>query len=303
MSENKSEYKNNLHVSLGVGLNVDGTFVKELSLLRTNGIAEEVFLRRTSDKPYTWIGSVISVATDHIGPVSIGSEVRDEYMKSGSVLIPQTVKQLPLADANSLLVDIHRRVWQNLLPKQEILCKYCAKKLTADVDLDRIDYLEEDKPKVASEMPLEFIVCDLEDGFVLNPLLTKLKKEELTYLKDAVFNRMIFRVPTLGDAIRNEKHATDSILFWRRMAQDCLVKLQSYDSNKKEVRTEFPEDLFISLGLDLYKAYMSQNDLRIVRKGLREELPTLPFAYFDECPCPEKREIPYVMEASSFFSE
>ncbi len=300
MNEEKN-FKGVLDLELNIGYNVNGEYTRSVSLLKSNGVAEEVFSKKTSDKPYTWIANCLTIAVKSIGSVDVGVEARQNYLKDNVVNIPKVIKDMPMADANSLLLEIHRRTWKNLVEKQEIMCKYCAKTAIADVDLDRIDLTDDDKNLIAGSPKFEFIICDLVDGCDLTPIIVKLKKEnELGHLKDINFNRFIYRVPTLGDALRNEKYASDNINFWRRIASDCLVSIQEVDNGRTV--NEFPEDFFAALGLDLYKQYLSTEDLGKVRYALREELPTMPFSYTDTCPCDLQKEIPFVMEASSFFS-
>ena len=57
------------------------------------------------------------------------------------------------------------------------------------------------------------------------------------------------------------------------------------------------------LGLKLEEVSPDHSTISRFRSALTEYLPTLPFAYYDRCGCDEQREIPYSMEASSFFSE
>ena len=137
-----------LFFELPVGLRINGEIHKEVELLKTNGVAEKIFVKKLSEKPFTWQGNIVSAAVKRIGSVEIGSEVRKKYLEDGSVTIPFAVLKLPLAEINTLLVEIHRRVWVSFIPKQEIICKYCGKKLIADIDLDKIDYLPETKEKL-----------------------------------------------------------------------------------------------------------------------------------------------------------
>lgn len=303
-------YKNKLEFELPLGLKVNGAHERNIELLTTNGVAEEVFLKKNSEKPYSWIGNVISIATAKVGDQPVGASVRAEFSKSGVVTIPHVIKQFPLAEANSMLVEIHRRVWQNIIPRQQIMCKFCAKTLIADIDLNRIALKESDLEKLKNPEAIEFIVVDLEDGFKLDAWIKEIKKEEV--LGDVIgktMNRLIFRIPTLGDAIKNEKYSTtDNLKFWRHMAFDCLVGMDAIDRDpnsetfEKKI-TDVPNDKFIWLGMKLFEQYLTQNDLRAVRKGMREEIPTLPFDYTETCPCDRQKEIPYAMEATSFFSE
>lgn len=302
--DNYTNYKNQLSLTLPLGVKINGQHERAVELLKTTGVAEEVFLKKNSEKPYTWIGNAISIAVASIGSTMIGSAVREGYSKSGVVEIPYAIKQLPLAEANTLLVEIHRRVWQNLIPKQQIICKFCTKQLVVDIDLNRIEMTDEQKEKLSNPESIEYIVVDLEDGVDLTSWIKEIKKDEIyADCVDKTFNRLIFRLPTLGDAIRNEKWSTsDNVKFWRIMAMDCLVGIELVDEKGSKV-TDIPSETFVWMGLKLFEKFLSQNDLRKVRTGMREEVPTLPFDYKETCPCDRQREIPMAMEASSFFSE
>lgn len=291
-----------LFFELPVGLQINGEVHKDVELLRTNGVAEKIFLKKISEKPYTWQGNVISAAVKSIGTFEIGSDVREKYLKDGAVTIPKTVNRLTLADVNTLLVEIHRRVWVSFIPKQEIMCKYCGRKLIADIDLDKIDFLPETKEAMELIMDYEHINVDMKYGFQ-PPVIPKLTdKDEYRGITDTVFKRFVFRPPLLEDAIRNERYITDSIGFWRRIAMDCLIEIQSLDEDGNILDT-LPKEFHTYYGLKIFNEHLDGSDLRLVRELLTEYLPTLPFAYFETCGCDEQREIPMVMEASNFFSE
>jgi hypothetical protein len=297
-----------VHFNLPIGCIINNEYVREVELLKTNGVAEEVFTKKLSEKPYTWIGNVISIATARLGSTLIGSKVREEYVKTGSVNIPAPVLKLTLADANTMLLEIHRRVWQNLIPKQTIICKFCTKTLVADIDLNKVCMHPDNQAKLdaVGDAPFEYILTDLIDGFTIDEWAKEMKKtDEFGDLLGVNFNRIIMRIPTLGDAIRNEKLAvSDNIKFWRKIAFDCIVKIQSIEirDGKEVVISEFPEDKIIFLGNRLFSTMLSAEDLRKLRDAVREEVPTMPFHYEDTCPCEMQKEIPFAMEASAFFS-
>lgn len=291
-----------LFFELPVGLNFNGETHKEVELLKTNGVAEKIFLKKISEKPFTWQGNVISAAVKRIGTIEIGSEVRKKYLEDGSVTIPSPILKLPLAEVNTLLVEIHRRVWVSFVPKQEVICKYCGRKLLADIDLDKIDYFPEVKERIAETLEYDPIVINLKDGFV-PPVIPKITdKPEFIGITDTEFNRMVFRFPLLEDAIRHERYVSDSIGFWRRIAMDCLVSVDKVDENGNVLDT-LPREFHTWYGLKIFNEYLSGKDLREIRNGLIEYLPTLPFAYYEPCGCDQQREIPMVMEVSNFFSE
>lgn len=291
-----------LYFELPVGLRIDGEVYKEVELLKSNGVAEKIFTKKISEKPFTWQGNIVSAGVKRLGNIEIGSEVRKKYLEDGSVTIPTPVLKLPLAEINTLLVEIHRRVWVSFIPKQEIICKYCGKKLIADIDLDKIDYLPETKEAMAEITDYEHIDVRLVDGFT-PPAIPKLTdKEQYLGITETEFNRFLFRVPLLEDAIRHERYFSDSIGFWRRIAMDCLVSIDRVDSEGNVIDT-LPKEFHTWYGLKIFNEYLTGKDLRTIRNGLIEYLPTLPFAYYEPCGCSEQRDIPMVMEVSNFFSE
>ena len=289
-----------LFLELPVGLQLNGETLRDVELLRTNGVAEKVFVKKLPEKPFTWQGNVISIAVKSIGSIEIGAECRQKNLTDGSVTIPKVVRSLTLADVNTLLVEIHRRVWVSFIPKQEIICKYCGRKLIADIDLDKIDFLPEVKESMEGFHDYRFITVDLGDGFQ-PPVIPKLTdKEEYSGIVSNVYNRFVFRAPLLDDAINQEKYFSDSIGFWRRLAMDCLVAIQVVKDGV--VVEELPREFHIYYGLKIFNEVLSGRDLKAIRNGLTEELPTLPYAYFEECPHCDN-EIPMTMEVSNFFSE
>ena len=290
-----------LFFELPVGLRLNGEVHRNVELLVTNGVAEKIFTKKISEKPFTWQGNVVSAAVKSIGSIQIGAEVRKKYLEEGAVTIPMAVLKLPLAEINTLLVEIHRRVWLSFVPKQEVICKYCGKKLIADIDLDKIDYLPETKEKMETITDYEKFNIDLKYGFQ-PPVIPKLTdKDEYRGITDTIYNRIVFRVPLLEDAIRHEKYFSDSIGFWRRVAMDCIVDIQKVEGD--EVVDSLPKEFLTYYGLKIFNEYLTAFDLRAIRTGLLEYLPTLPFAYYEPCGCDENREIPMAMDASNFFSE
>lgn len=298
MEQNK-RFKNELTFNMHVPFMYKGERLSEITLLKTNGIAEEVFGKRGSEKPYTWIGNVITVSTAAIGSHKIGADAREEFEKDKVITIPSVVKAMPMAEANSMLVELHRRIWKDIIPDQSILCKVCGKTLNADIDLNKIDLTDKNKQKLASVAgdTIELIQCVLEDGSELWSIIEHMKKTQAyPELEGKVFKEFTFRVPTLGDAIRHESYTSDNIMFWRRIAGDCIVSIKDSEG------LEFPVDLFQLNALKAFRNYFTTEDLGKIRQCLVSEVPTMPFSYEEECPCPMTKTIPYSMEASDFFS-
>jgi hypothetical protein len=290
-----------LNFELAVGLHLNGEVSKNVELLKTNGVAEKVFVKKLSEKPFTWQGNILSVAIKSIGEYEVGVECRKDYQQNGVVTIPMVIKKLTLADVNSALVEIHRRCWVSFIPKQEIGCKYCGKKLMVDIDLDKIDFLPEVKEAMEAITDYSKIEVVLGDGFQPVHIPKISDKPEYAGLTDTVFTKFVFRQPLLEDAIKNEAYFSDSIGFWRRVAMDCLVSIDEVVDG--EVVGTLPTEFFTYYGLKIFNEYLSGVDLRSIRTALQEHLPTLPFAYYEPCGCDRQLDIPMIMEASNFFSE
>lgn len=292
---------NSLSFELPIGLKLeDGSYAKDVELVDANGVAEKVILRKLQDKPYTWQGNVISVVTKSIGNVQISADARKSYLQDGAVTLPSAVTRLTLADVNTMIVEIHRRVWQSFIPKQEVVCKYCGKKLVMDIDLDKIDYTDEAKEIILSAPSYDNIVVDLPRGLQI-PKSKLTEKAEFVGLEDITFNRFIFRPPLLSDAIRHEKQFSDSVAFWRMVSLDCLQEIQCVQDD--EVVETLPNEFKTWYNLKIFNELLMRKDLHQIRKALLEYLPTLPFVYYEVCGCDQNQNIPVTMDASSFFSE
>ena len=291
-----------LHLELPVGLMLGGETHKKVELLRTNGVAEKVFVKKLPNQPFAWQGNIVSIATKSIGDFQIGAECREGYLRDGSVTIPDTVKALTMADINTLLIEIHRRCWVSFIPKQEIICKYCGRKLLADIDLNKIDFLPETKELMETTFDYSKIVVDLRSGFTPPPIPKITDKDEYLGITEKNFTRVTFRPPLLSDALKQEKYFADSIGFWRRIALDCLVSMDEVDDEGNVIDT-LPQEFHTYYGLKILNEYMDGVDLRTIRIALQETLPTLPYAYFEPCGSCGQGEIPMVMDVSNFFSE
>lgn len=289
-----------LTFDLNIGVKIAGELQKSVTLLKSNSIAEEVFTRKLAQQPFTWIGNIISVAVGSIGSTNIADSVRDEYFKTGKITIPKVVKDISFADSNSLLLEIHRRVWESDFKDMQTMCRYCSKDIVVDVNLDNIKLTESQELILEANPEFNGIAVDL-DEFTLDHLIKDLKNEDVSSLVGTKFNRLVFRIPTLGDALKNQEYFDRNIELWRRMGADCLVGIQRVDENG-EVVHEIPENYLRMLAIKIYKD-LDISSLKKIRHALREELPVLPFAYMDDCACDLKKQIPYTLESSGFFSE
>lgn len=291
-----------MYCELSIGSNVGNEVLKSVEFLKSNGVAEKVYTQKFPEKPFTWMAYVISVSVKSLGGVPVGVAARNEYDESESISIPRSILKLPICEANTLMIEIHRRIWDSVMKDQENLCKYCSKSFKCSIDLDKLDYSEEDKIKQQNDYHTSGLIANLSDGYTYVPFKTNtgmILHEEFANL---TFNRFIYRVPTLEDAIRHEKDASNTVLFWRKIAADCLRNVQMV-TDDGEVRDELPAEVMRYLGLKLYNSILSGSDLKEIRKVLREEMPTIQFFHKKDCPCEMKREIPVTMEATNFFSE
>jgi hypothetical protein len=307
MSAEYKEIDLGLNFDLAIGVRGYGDVKRAVELLKGNGISEKVFLKRLADKPYTWIGNVLTIAIKSLEGEDIAKEAREEYIKETSVTIPAAIKRMPLADANTCLLEIHRRLWQNLVPHQQCQCKFCGNAFVMDIDLNRIDHTDESKQFIEELLTTDStieLVADLVDGYDFVPFQKNgndgFKMEEYR----GSYNRLVYRAPTLGDAILNEKFVKDDVVFWRRLAYDCLLRIENVserNTDVEEVIMTLPKEVNTFLGTRLYDNFLSSKDLKQIRTTLREKLPVMPFSYEETCPSCD-RSTPIAIEASSFFS-
>lgn len=290
-----------LRFDLNIGVKIGSNTEKEIHLLESNSIAEEVFTRKLAQEPFTYIANVITIATGSIGTTNIAEAAREEYFKTGKITIPQAVKNIPFADANTMLLEIHRRVWQHEFKDMPTTCRFCTKDISVDVDLNKCK-LDAKYEEILEneEMIFDGISCELTP-FSLDRIMQVSKNEEVTNLVGTMWNQMVFRIPTLGDAIKNEDYFDKNIDLWRRIGADCLIGVNAVDADGN-VTASLPTHYIKLLGLKIYKDLLADN-LRKIRHALREELPVLPFAYTDICACDLRKKIPHTVDSSGFFSE
>lgn len=287
----------NLNFELPVGVRFQNEYHRKVELLKTNGVAEKVFAQKLSDRPWTWLGYVISIGVKSIGSIMVGGACREEYVTTRGITIPPIVLATPIADINTMTVEIHRKVWDNLLKQQENQCNACGKGFKMDIDLSRIKLDAESEALTGKEY--DTLIVNLNEGYLFKS--PGVEKKMFAELDGLTFNRFTFRVPTLADAIRHEGIADDSIMFWRKVAYDCLNKMEAVDESG-QILGEMDVAQKAIVGPKLFDEVLDRKDLADIREALRESLPTLPFFYEEECPCPSKKIVPVAMSANNFFS-
>ena len=100
---------------LPIGLQTaSGDAIKTVELLRTNGVAEKVFVTKLSERPYTWQGNVLSVGIKSIGDIEIGAEVRAKYLKDNAVTIYRDQESYaggceyaPVGDSSAFVAELY----------------------------------------------------------------------------------------------------------------------------------------------------------------------------------------------------
>lgn len=275
-------------VKLPVGVEVDGKPVFEAPLAQTGGDAEKVYKSPVSSASlYSWFGRTIAVSLHSLGGVPVSEPFIKNSMESGE--IPTIIQAISLFDVGSLIVQIQRECWQDIIKDQQIICKWCGKDITTDVDLKKLQV-----PEPTGELIKEIIVKLPEvyeiDGHGI---------EAFEGFKGYKYNHLIFRVPTLADALRHERISDDDILFWQKIAMDCLKGFFYEEGEEKEF---VPEGYATRRGMLLFNKDFSTKTLKAIRDRLQAGLPSVKFYYEGECPCPRKRIIPYFTEVSNFFS-
>lgn len=274
---------------LPIGFTHNGKDILEMPIAETGGEAEKIFTKKPSaSNIYTWFGQVLSVAIESVG----GDEVSSEYIKSeDKKKIPDVVKNIPFIDAGTLLIQVQRECWEDMISDQEVKCKNCGTKLKADIDLNRIEIPNEE---VEERKPIEFFDVKLPMTYTIQKSVEQL--DEFNGLK---FNHIKFRVATLGDAIKHEMVSKDEVLFWRNIAFDTMVGL-FYKNEKTGDVEEVPSRYITLRGKQFFTKDFNSKTLREIRKGLQVSLPSAKFFYEEECPeCGENT--PFFASVGNFF--
>ena len=282
-----------LQLSVGIK-DVKGDIHKTLPIYRGGSEIEKIY---TGDKStaslYTWFADVICASISYIGDEPIAEPFLTSMAK-GKRVHSELILKLPLSEVGNLLVQIQRECWQDIIKDQQTLCKWCGDQITIpEVDLNKITI-----PVLETGYP-EFITVDISN--------TKMETSGIEAIKELsgqVFNRMSFSLPTLGDAIRHESVGADDILFWRKIANDCLRQIEYAPVSPEDpLSAQIFNKQYISLrGTLIMSRDLNTKDLKKVRDRLQNALPSANMYYDDTCPCPKKRTMPYFVVPGDFFS-
>lgn len=292
----------NLDIDLLVPiLTRSGKILESVSLTKISGSVEKLFIDRLPEKPYTWIAQILAVSITELEGISLAQPNRTSYVKEGTFQIPQVIKDLPLAVANGLLMEIHRKIWESEIKNQRGLCSFCGSNFILDIDLNKISYDSATIEEVANVLENS----DLENFYVfaeklkygidyVAPKLLSGKDSPLKEFDGINFNKVVLTAPTLGNAIKHEKYAQDEAVFWQKMIMDSIIEISSKDG------VILPVEAYKQKGVKFLHD-IDVKDLKILRRALRDKFPTLPYTYKEECPkCHKETEV--ACEGNAFFS-
>lgn len=276
---------------LPVGFKHNGKDILELPIAETGGDAEKIYTKKPSTlKLHTWFAQVISVSVKSIAGDSIASDFIKQEDKTN---IPEAVRKIPFVDAGTLLIQIQRECWEAVIKNQKVTCSHCGSVLDADIDLHKI-HIPTPKDEEREEKPIEDLVVKLPKTYEIDS-----KIEQLVEYDGYKFNRIKFRVATLGDAIKHEQIARDELQFWRNIAFDTMLSLYYEDKSGKII--EVPDGYIAKRGKQLFTKDFNTPTLKEIRGGLQKGLPSAKFYYEEECPVCDT-PTPFFASVTNFFS-
>lgn len=273
-------------LKLPIGFSIGGKDIMELQVADTGSEAEKIYTKKPKQgKVQTWIGQVIAVSVTEIA----GTPVASEFIKSEDKNnIPDLVKQIPFLDAATLLLQIQKECWEEVIPDQRVQCVNCGTNLKVDIELEKLAI-----PDNGTGKPLHEYVVKLK-----KPHIIKTGVEILEEYEGYKFNRLKFRTATLGDAITHEGVMKDEVLFWRNLAFDTLLDLYHEDENGEI--TPVPKGFIVKRGKTLFNKDFDTKKLKEIRSGMQTTQPSMKASYEEECPsCSEMT--PLFAQPSYFF--
>jgi len=167
-----------------------------------------------------------------------------------------------------------------------------------DIDLDKVQMSDEDLEK--ADKGIDHLQYKLKTPFVYH-VRNDMEKRDFGDYDGKGYNFLEFRIPLLGDALRNEKNYKDSILFWRKIALDCLTRVCSW-TRREKLLMNFLLRLLDSLDYLFLIILLMEKTLK--EFGMfcgKNYLPFLSCMMNGVFPC--NRITPVTIEPSSFFSD
>lgn len=269
MSDETQEVEKTGKLDLPIGLSIAGKDIVELTIADTGSEAEKIYTKKPKQgKQHTWIGQVIAISVSDIN----GTPIASEFIKSPDQnIIPDEVKQIPFLDAGSLLIQIQRECWEEVITDQKIRCTNCGTNLTADIELHKIITPVNTSGKAITEYTVK----------LKKPHVIRTGVEALDEFEGYQFNRLVFRTATLGDAMNHEGVSKDEVQFWRNIAFDTLVDLHLEEDNGEI--TSVPKSFLARRGKALFTKDLDSKNLKEIRTGMQITQPSTKTYYEDEC--------------------
>jgi len=273
-----------LHYELPIGLvyDKDKAPVREVELLPVNGVAEKIILKRLPNKPYTWAARLLTICMARIGQKEIAGPARKKYLSTNQIEVNNIVTRLSIADVNSSLLEIHRKLWAPVIENQPYACQHCGHQGEADLSLESVDYTEEQKEMMAGgdlRHLLNFTVA-LKYPIIFDSPKNNQGEASFPEYDGKPVSAFSFRAPILMDAINNERHITredtNTVEFWRHIARDCLVgAVITTDAGEEKMSDSAFK---ILTRADLFTSTLRREDLKAIRDAMYcEKHPSLDF--------------------------
>lgn len=236
---------------LPIGFVHEGQTYRSFEVNKVDGFMERIIHNETlrKERPQTWMAMVISGLLKSLE----GDEVSYDFVESNGKKIPELVRRIPLADAGLVLIAGHVNTYKSILKAQKARCSVCGHVNTLDIDLADLKV-----PEIADAV-METVTVQLQTGWKRTVDLSKAGQKELGW-EDRVFNVFEFGVPTIGDALRNEKHyvASRVLDFQLRIVNDRL----------KSVKAVKDDGVPFAMPQDMFEAYKSANAFFADKNGL-----------------------------------
>lgn len=272
---------------LPIGFKHNGKDITELPIANTGGDAEKIFTKKPSaSKLHTWFAQVIAVAVSEINGVTIASEFIKQEDKNK---IPAEILLIPFIDAGTLMMQIQRECWEDMMKNQRLTCVNCGEKLDAEIDLKKIAIPINETGKAILDYTVK-----LTKTYTINTGIDIMAQYE-----GFKFNRVKFRVATLGDGINHQEVLKDEVTFWRELAFDTIIGLSYIDEAGEE--TVVPDGYIEKRGKVFFTRDMDSKSLKEIRKGMQETMPSAKYFYEEDCPICSKTT-PFFASVSNFFS-
>ena len=271
---------------LSIGLVQDDKNILDVPIAATGSASEKIYTKRpSSTKLHTWFGQVLATSIESINGEPIAAPFNSSKDQDA---IPPLVRAIPFLDVGNLLIQIQRECWEKVIKGQKLQCSKCGAHLVADIDLGNIDI-------PVSETAILEQVVKLSKTYE-----TVAEIEQMKQFEGYQFNRMKFRVATLGDAIKHEKIVKDELKFWQNIAFDTLLELYYEDEETGKIVT-VPEEYKNRRGKVMFDRDFDTIALKEIRASLQKDLPSAKYYYEEDCPeCGEPT--PFFANVTNFFT-